>query len=528
MEQGERRWPSLARLLVVAALATTGSASAQRLDVSHYETSTKPACSSSSPDWQFGATHHGMSTKPSDVLTMFFRGATAETVEPFLDNRQLLLEAARHADNPEIITFLIAKGCDPNTQFGPRSQHIEPRLHAGPLHHAAKYNASPSVVEALVQGGADVHAVGGKLLQPPLHIAAKYNNAAVVQALIRNGAQPNATSSIEIRSAEFNGNQALHEAACNEDASVIDALVSAGASVASKNAGGLTPLHFAVRCEQAQSISLLLTHGADVGAVVSFVEDESLFFDCMGCDSIRLLVKSLVDGRPSEGDVDLRKFKEILKILVEAGASVNSENKFGMYAGFSPMRLAVEAELGPAVVALLLEFGAQAKPELLHALFEGTFQYSGRYAGGRDFRNIGSADNLRVLDLLLSKKVDVNTRDHCGRTPLHRAVSLAHGAYGEVERLVEKLLAAGADVNTWLPDPDWDAMDLEEAMEYEESCREAAFTPLHEAVRRNDSGYAIALMLLAAGADVSMPNREGKTARDMAASDRMKKLLAVE
>ena len=463
----------------------------------------------------------------SDVLTTFFRGATAESVEPFLDYPQLLLQAARHADSSEIISLLIARGFDPNAQHGPGSHRdpwrVEPRHQAGPLHHAAKCNANPSVVEALVQGGADVHAVGGRQLQPPLHIAARYNNADVVLALIRSGAKPNAVGSGEIRSPEVNGNQALHEAACNEDASVIDALVGAGANVASRNSGGFTPLHFAVLCEQAQSVSALLSHGADVGAVIVRVEDEeSLWHDCIGCDAARLLVNALIDGRPDEGEIDLRKFKEVLTVLAKAGANLDSENTAGMYEGFSPLRLAMEAELGPAVVAVLLESGAQAKPALLHALFAETFQYTGKYAGGLDFRDVGSADNLRVLDLLLSKKIDVNAKDKCGRTPLHRAASLAHGAYGETVGLVEKLLAAGAHVNTRLDHHGgWDGPDYE-------TCFEAAFTPLHAAAQHDESGYAIASMLLAAGADASVPDPQGKTARDVAKSDRMKELLAAE
>ena len=471
--------------------------------------------------------HYWMSTEPSEVLIAFFRVATAESLEPFLDYRQLLLQAARHADGSEVITFLIEKGFEPNVQFGVlygNPRQAEPRLRAGPLHHAARHNANPSVVEALVQGGADVHAVGGRQLQPPLHIAARYNNADVVLALIRSGAKPNAVSwDDEIRSPEVKGNQALHEAACNEDASVIDALVGAGASVASRNSGGFTPLHFAVLCEQAQSVSALLSHGADVGAVIVRVEDEeSLWHDCIGCDAVRLLVNALIDGRPDEGEIDLRQFKEVLTVLAKAGANLDSENTAGMYKGFSPLRLAIEAELGAAVVAVLLEFGAQAKPALLHALFAETFQYTGKYAGGFDFREIGSADNLRVLDLLLSKKIDVNAKDKCGRTPLHRAASLAHGAYGETVGLVEKLLAAGAHVNTRLDHHDgWNGPDYE-------TCFEAAFTPLHAAAQHDESGYAIASMLLAAGADASVSDPQGKTARDVAKSDRMKELLAAE
>ena len=52
-----------------------------------------------------------------------------------------------------------------------------------------------------------------------------------------------------------------------------------------------------------------------------------------------------------------------------------------------------------------------------------------------------------------------------------------------------------------------------------------AFTPLHAAAGHGGAGYTIALMLLAAGADASVANSQGKTAADVAANDRMKALL---
>ena len=55
----------------------------------------------------------------SEQLAAFFRDATVESLEPFLDSEQLLQQAARYADDPSIVTFLIASGFDPNKAFGP-------------------------------------------------------------------------------------------------------------------------------------------------------------------------------------------------------------------------------------------------------------------------------------------------------------------------------------------------------------------------------------------------------------------------
>ena len=495
----------------------------------------------------------------SDVLASFFRGATPASVEPFLDSPQLLHQAARYADSAEVIAYLIESGFDPNIQApftvngGPLSDSGSVGL--GPLHYAAMDNPNPRIVEALLSGGADVHAVGGLLLNRPLHLAAGNNNAAVVLALIRNGADVNAVNGrvggTLFRSPNLNGNRALHEAACNDDASVVDALVHAGADVASMNASGFAALHLAVLCKHAGSVSALLTHGADANAVIEFVEEDDAMHDCTGCSSIHLLVNSLIDERGSKDEVDLAELEPIFAMLVEAGASVNSKVESrrswalsAMYAGYSPLRLAVEAELGPTVVAFLLEFGARAEPAYLHALFEETFQYTGMYAGGFDYRSIGSEDDLRVLDLLLEEEVDVDVRDRCGRTPLLRAASLAPRDDGGIERLIGRLVAAGADVNARLQDRIQELedggliamtdtgiefendVDEEEVLAIFGECGSArAFTPLHAAARHGWAGHTIASMLLAAGADASVPNPQGKTAADIAANDRMRALL---
>ena len=457
--------------------------------------------------------------EPSDLLASFFRGATIESVKPFLGSGQLLQHAAGHADDARLVTFLIRHGFDPNEAFGPGipayPQDLGPDLRAGPLHYAAQYNPNPAIVEAFLEGGAYIHAVGGLGLYTPLHEAAQHNNAAVVSALIEGGARHDAIngriSSNWSRGPNINGNTALHMAATNEDARVIDVLVDAGADVNRRNSSGLTPLHFAVLSKRAASISTLVRRGADPDAAITFIKeaagDET--HDCTGCNPIHLLVDSLIGD-----DSDVAKFEDLSRLLVGAGANVRAHvDEHGMYEGYSALRLAVEGEVGSGVVALLMELGARVEPELLHAVFEERFQYSGRYAGANNARAVGSTDNLEVLDMLIGEGANVNSRDDCGRTLLHRAVSLAHGKDHGLEQAVEKLIAAGADVNAHVVDSP-------------EPCSGLGYTPLHEvAWKGSKSAYAIAAMLLDAGADPRLPDRSGNTARDVASSERMAELL---
>ena len=451
------------------------------------------------------------SSKFSEPLAEFFRDATVESIKPFLDSEQLLQQAARYADDPGIITFLIAHGFDPNKAFGPtipaaRQYYFRAgEQRAGPLHDAARFNANPSIVEALVKGGADVQATGGWDMYTPLHYAARYNNAAVVSALIRGGARPNeAHGPIDGSYAmgpNINGNTALHVAAWADNTPAIDALVAAGANLHQMNSSGFTPLHTAVL--RLASLSTLLGHGADANAVVKLVKGETEMHDCTGCNPIHLLVDSL---RPRDIS-DLEIMRSLLTVLLDAGADINAKVAQHVYKGYSALGLAVASELGSDAVALLLELGAKVDPDSLHAVFEERY----------DNRNAGSEDKLRILNLLIRNGADVNAADSlCQHTALHRAVSLAdnekfpiggrsngHG----VARAVERLILAGADVNARTECPHGGRLGT---VWHDEG----GATPLHIAASRGATPVASAL--IDNGADVQAKDADGRTPLDIA------------
>ena len=134
--------------------------------------------------------------------------------------------------NPSVITALIEGGADPNAraQYG-----------ATPLHRAAYFNSNPSVITALIEGGADPGAGmrGEYMGLTPLHAAAEVSfNPSVITALIEGGANPNAR--------DEDGYTPLHFAAeLNSNPSVIMALIEGGANAAEIDIDGFTPFDYA-------------------------------------------------------------------------------------------------------------------------------------------------------------------------------------------------------------------------------------------------------------------------------------------
>ena len=117
---------------------------------------------------------------------------------------------------------------------------------------------SPGVAEVLLKAGADARAraLGG---EPLLMTAVKSGNLATVRALLDRGADVNAA---EPRL----GQTALMWAAGGRkaDAAIVRELVTRGARTDTRSAGGLTPLLFAARGGDLESVDILIGAGADV------------------------------------------------------------------------------------------------------------------------------------------------------------------------------------------------------------------------------------------------------------------------
>ncbi|CAH3194929.1 unnamed protein product [Porites evermanni] len=131
-----------------------------------------------------------------------------------------------------------------------------------------------------------------------LHYAARNNHAEVIQLLINHGADPNVRSRVEHKALS-----PLHFAAWFNAAKAVDVLLRNGANVESGSAFGQKPLHYAVSRASPELVMTLITKGKA---------------NLNGLDNHRFSPLHLATQR---GRLD------IIKILIEHGADISAVNE---------------------------------------------------------------------------------------------------------------------------------------------------------------------------------------------------------
>ena len=278
-------------------------------------------------------------------------------------------------------------------------------------------------------------------LAAKLHLAARYGDEEATRILLKAGADPDALTKRAPGTAE--GNSALIIATESGHVGVVKALLDHGASLDLRSRGDNTALYIAAARGNVHLVNTLIAAGAAVDRRGTGSGDAD--------SSATPLAAAAENG-----------WAAVVKLLIRAGASVDARDEPG---GRTPLHLAIvhgsscyddHAERRPGhdqVVSALLAAGAS-----------------------------------RALEM----------RTHAGATALLAAISM-----GCLD-IVEKLIAAGADVNQPNSSPGGGLKNL--AAEGQ--------TPLLAAAAYGDE--AIASALLAAGADVTRKDAEGYTAMDFA------------
>ncbi|MFA6263784.1 MAG: ankyrin repeat domain-containing protein [Candidatus Babeliales bacterium] len=190
----------------------------------------------------------------------------------------------------------------------------------------------------------------------------------------------------------------------------------------------------------------------------------------------------LMEAAVSHYDYDVPRSEAIIKFLLEHDADVNHRNKYGD----SALTFAVECA-HENIVRLLLQGGIDLgkEPKTL-------------------FHKAVIGKNKKVIKLLLDKGLSVNERDENGETPLHWAAGSRSFKWSQWAdpAMIKFLLKNGAEIN---------AQD------------KYGNTPLISHIlnlfHEEDVCFDTILTLAHFGADVSIKNNSGKTAKDYLTND---------
>lgn len=364
--------------------------------------------------------------KAAAVTLLLAAGADVNAKSP--TGSTPLLEALRRRQL-EIVRLLLAAGAKVDVRDGNGDTPLALARQAGapfvkllsgagarddgrPALHRAAGAGDLARVQALLQGGAEVDAIGpGKTTA--LHLASQAGHAAVVRVLLA------AKATVDAKDEQQQA--PLHVAA---SADVAKALIAAGAVVnpTSKREFEpvIPPIYTAVMAGRAEVVAALLEAGArmksspmDPGMLVwaAFAGRTSVVRVLLAAGASadqrsRLAEPALhVVCRGAFADMRCPKHVtpavrlEIAKLLLDKGADVNGGAQIGYFSGATPLHSAVGSG-HRALVELLLARGAKV----------GRASPRGTFAGETALHAAARAGHLRIALRLIEAGADVNAR----------------------------------------------------------------------------------------------------------------------
>jgi ankyrin repeat protein len=205
-----------------------------------------------------------------------------------------LSEAAMHGDRSAVAT-LLKQGVDIDGAQGDGSTAL----------HWAAFNDDLETTKMLIAAGANAKVTTREGAITPLFMAATNGNATIIEALLKAGAGAN--------SVKANGTTALMLAASSGNPEAVKILLDRGADVnAKESVHGQTALMFAAALNRDAAVRALLAHGADPNIATSVRKLERVRFDQDG---------NVVEDRPAGRGGAAAKSPEALDAEAAAAAA---------------------------------------------------------------------------------------------------------------------------------------------------------------------------------------------------------------
>lgn len=391
-----------------------------------------------------------------------------------------------------------------------------------------------AAVRSLLKSGADVNAAQGDGMTA-LHHAALSGNDEMAEVLLYAGANVYATS-------RLGGYTPLHLASRRGHAALIDRLVKGGADPDNATATGTTPLMFASASGHVDAVKQLLAHGADVNARESANDQTALMFAAASDrpEVVKVLLEVGADAAAVSRVVDIASLvspEESLQAEVRDAQQKNENASPSLNAGGRTIKTIVDqdeiagVERGYRYNELI---GKKGGLSALHfAIRQGsTGSVEALLAAGADVNALTPSDNTSPLliatingqfdlaMLLLERGADPNLASDAGATPLFAAINIQwapRSFYPQPRaqlqqkttylQLMTALLDKGADVNARLRKKVWYTQYNFDLLRVDE----AGATPFWRAAYASDiEGMKL---LLARGADPAIPTMKGPSRR---------------
>jgi ankyrin len=328
-----------------------------------------------------------------------------------------------------------------------------------------------------------------------LHWAVRHNDAGLVDALLKAGADAKATTRY--------GVTPMNLAATNGNAAIIRRLLDAGVDANAANPGGETALMTATRTGKLDAMKVLMDRGADVNAHDSTHAQTALMW-------------AVTENHP-----------DAVKLLLDRGADINASTTVTITPGeYVPARSAAASGTGIIRQRALPTPNGGMTP-LLFAVRDGNAEMARLLLdrGAKINQTSGNHTTPLIIALLngqvgiatdlVARGADVNAIDDYRRGPLFAAIDLRnfnHDKYDDLPTdgrepldLIRMLIAKGAKVNQQT-----DTVPIHGLMQFDASwVNFDGETPFVRAALSGD--IEVMRLLLAAGADPNLKTTQGTT-----------------